>query len=71
MKFEGLGLTIKLFGFWGLCLWFRSMLGVSHLFMQTTNFSYQIFFKNHPNSIFKSSNFKRILGFGVYVYGLG
>jgi hypothetical protein len=41
MKFEGLGLIVKLLGFWGLCLWLRSMLGVSLLFWQTTNFSYQ------------------------------
>jgi hypothetical protein len=30
MKFEGLGLIVKLFGFWGLCLWFKSMSGVFH-----------------------------------------
>ncbi len=30
MKFEGLGLIVNNFEFWGLCLWFRSMVGVSH-----------------------------------------
>jgi hypothetical protein len=41
MKFEGLGLIVKLFGFWRVCLWYRSTLGVSLLFLQTTNFSYK------------------------------
>jgi hypothetical protein len=65
MKFEGLGLTIKLFGFWGLCLWFRSMLGVSHLFMQTTNFSYQIFLRTTPILFLKVPTLKEfwVLGF--------
>jgi hypothetical protein len=38
MKFEGLGLIVKLFGFWDLCLWFRSMLGVSHFFFENYQF---------------------------------
>jgi hypothetical protein len=69
MKFEGLGLIVKLFGFWGLCFWFRSMLVFLFCFCKLPILVIKKVFKNHPNFL-KKFNFKRILGFGVYVYGL-
>jgi hypothetical protein len=73
MKFEGLGLVVKLFGFWGLCLWIKSMLGVSHfifIFWKLPILVIKKAFKNQPNSIKRNFSFKSFLGFGVYVYGL-
>jgi hypothetical protein len=60
MKFEGLGLIVKLFGFWDLVLWFWSFLGFFFFLGKLPILVIKKAFKNHPNSIFKIFNFKRI-----------